>query len=161
MALQASSSVIKTPGGLPTPGIWRAVSTHSDHRLTVEFRKLCKDDDLSRIKQFLSHQGEIEEPPLNPYTSSPRFDPYDGFHEAVRSGSVKVVRHSISKGFSITSHRFRGNIIRIAIEGATSSGQTEMLDLFVEQGWDPKRSRFFNLEDDLDPTLRQQYSLMP
>jgi hypothetical protein len=161
MVLQASSSVIKPPGGLPTPGRGVPCGPIPTHRLTVEFRELCIDGDLSRIKQFLSHQGEIEETPVNPFTTRPRFEPYDGFYEAVRSGSMKVVKYLISEGFSLTSHMFRGNIITTAIEGATSSGQTEMLDLLVEQGWDPKRSRFPDLEDDVDPSLRQHYSLMP
>ena len=65
------------------------------------------------------------------------------------------VKYLIGIGYSLSSKSTYG-LISAAVEGAASSAQTYMLDFFVEQGWDPKRSEFPGPEG-YNP-LRPQFS---
>ena len=132
---------MEIPGSLPTAS--QSVSCPGGHPIdksTLDFRKLCMDGDLPGIKQFLSHRHEIQDATSSPSdTINLIFDPYNGLCAAIRSGHVQVVKYLIGNGYSL-SYQGSNSLISAAVEGAASSAQTDMLDFFMEQGWDPKRS---------------------
>lgn len=132
---------MEVPGGLPTAsqGVL-CPGGHSVHKSTLDFRKLCINGDLPGIKQFLGHRHEIQdEISSSSDTINLLFDPYNGVCAAIRSGHVQVVKYLIGNGYSL-SYQGSCSLISAAVEGAASSAQTDMLDFFMEQGWDPKRS---------------------
>jgi hypothetical protein len=121
----------------------------SVHKSTLKFRRLCMEGDISRIKQYLSRLGEIEDvlsiQLVRHYRLSPSFCLYDGFREAIRSRHLQIVKFLMDEGLSL-SYTDSNGLISAAVEGAAFSGQTDILDFFVEQGWDLKRSEFSSPE---------------
>jgi phage terminase large subunit-like protein len=102
------------------------------------FRQLCKDGDLTKVKDYLENQTEMEDWESNTQAES---DIYDGFLEAIRGGHLDVVKYLAEKGCSLSE------IVSAAVHRAVSSGNTNVLDFLVEQGWNPKQSRITESEE--------------
>lgn len=110
------------------------------------FTQLCAAGDLTKIENFLRVFQSTDNTTDSTIRRSMSIYEY-GFCEAVCHGKMDV-RYLMRQGYLFWS-------ISAAVEHATNSGSTEMLEFFVNQGWDPNPPQ---ITDANDPRSRLKYS---
>lgn len=138
---------------LPQPQQGQVLSERPRNKATLEFVKLCINNDLLGVNQCLSDFEELEDTKK----ASLNLNGYDGFCQAVRHGHVEIVQYLYQKKAFPYHFRALGAQLNPLSTGPPHR-EKDMLDFLVGHGWDPNRLEILGPEG--KSGLWSEYSLI-
>jgi hypothetical protein len=137
-------------------------SPEPQYEAAGRFYFICKEGDVNAMKDLLSEWRDPAEPNSLKEALGSSYN-YQSCSQAVRLGHKELVKYLVGEGYPIFCRGLDPSLFLSATLHAAESDDVEILDLFVEKGWDPSTNGQEPpvIVEQQDPYWKAHYIPMP